>query len=147
MAANKSEVGGLSGKPLKPYTLRALKTLRAHLPASIPIVACGGIQSGADVLEYGRAGASLVQLYTGFGYDGVGACRRIKDELTDLLKAERKTWHQVVSESVERLSWKGPPSASTSVREGEATVEKLIDEAKELMSQLDQLGDRFTTRS
>ncbi|KAI6126072.1 hypothetical protein EDD16DRAFT_1690747 [Pisolithus croceorrhizus] len=119
---NKAETGGLSGRPLKPYTLRALKTLRAHLPASIPIIGCGGISSGADALEYGRAGASFVQLYTEFGYDGVGTCRRIKDELASLLKREGKTWRDVP------------------VREGEATIGKLVEEAKMLLSLADQLG-------
>ena len=66
LKANKGETGGLSGKPLKLLTLRALKTLRAYLPASTPIIGCGGISSGADALEYGRAGASFVQLYTEF---------------------------------------------------------------------------------
>ncbi|KAG6327880.1 hypothetical protein ID866_11209 [Astraeus odoratus] len=139
-------MGGLSGKPLKPHTLRALKTLRAHLPASIPIIGCGGISSGADALEYGRAGASFVQLYTEFGYDGVGTCRRIKDELSALLKAEGRTWREVVRDSVESLSWKEPlPSPSESPVHGrEATVEKLIEEAEELKSLVDQLGDKFS---
>ena len=140
-SANKGEIGGLSGKPLKPLTLRALKTLRAHLPASTPIIGCGGISSGADALEYGRAGASFVQLYTEFGYDGVGACRRIKDELVSLLRAERKTWHNVVQESVQTLSLQESPQPA---RGGEATIEKLIKEAEELKSLLDKLGEKFS---
>ena len=134
--ANKGEVGGLSGKPLKPLTLRALKILRAHLPASIPIIGCGGISSGADALEYGRAGASFVQLYTEFGYNGVGTCRRVKDELASLLRAEGKTWSDVVQESVGALSLQAP-------RGGEATIENLIEEAQELKSLLDKLGDKI----
>lgn len=142
---NKAETGGLSGKPVKPYTLRALKTLRAHLPASIPIIGCGGISSGADALEYGRAGASFVQLYTEFGYDGVGTCRRIKDELVSLLKREGKTWGDVVNESVARLSWKEPnPPLPAPVREGEATVGKLIEEAEVLQSLLNELGEKMS---
>ena len=135
--ANKGEVGGLSGKPLKSLTLRALKTLRAHLPASIPIIGCGGISSGADALEYGRAGASFVQLYTEFGYNGVGTCRRVKDELASLLRAEGKTWRDVVQESVGSLSLQEVP------RGGEAAIENLIEEAQELKSLLDKLGDKI----
>jgi dihydroorotate dehydrogenase len=60
------------------------------------LIGCGGITSGADVLEYARAGASLVQIYTVFGYDGAGACRRIKDELVEALKKEGRTWQEVV---------------------------------------------------
>ncbi|KAI6113183.1 Dihydroorotate dehydrogenase-domain-containing protein [Pisolithus croceorrhizus] len=142
---NKAETGGLSGRPLKPYTLRALKTLRAHLPASIPIIGCGGISSGADALEYGRAGASFVQLYTEFGYDGVGTCRRIKDELASLLKREGNTWGDVVNESTARLSWKEPPTPLPApVREGEATIGKLVEEAKMLLSLVDQLGKKMS---
>ncbi|KIK20789.1 hypothetical protein PISMIDRAFT_681973 [Pisolithus microcarpus 441] len=143
--SNKVETGGLSGRPLKPYTLRALKTLRAHLPASIPIIGCGGISSGADALEYGRAGASFVQLYTEFGYDGVGTCRRIKDELASLLKREGKTWGDVVNESTVRLSWKEPPAPLPApVPEGEATIGKLVEEAEMLQSLLDQLGKKIS---
>jgi dihydroorotate dehydrogenase len=98
-------MGGLSGAPLKPRTLQVLKTLRAHLPSSIPLIGCGGIRTGADALEYGRAGASLIQVYTSFGYDGAGTCRRIKDELESLLKAENTTWKAVVDDSVKKLSW------------------------------------------
>ncbi|KAL4066071.1 hypothetical protein J3A83DRAFT_4432950, partial [Scleroderma citrinum] len=137
---NKGEMGGLSGRPLKPLTLRALKTLRAHLPASIPIIGCGGISSGADALEYARAGASFVQLYTEFGYDGVGTCRRIKDELVLLLRAEGKTWRDVVQQSVEKLSWREPLPPP---HEGEVTIENLVQEAEELKSLLDKLGEKF----
>jgi dihydroorotate dehydrogenase len=116
--ANKSEMGGLSGAPLKPRTLQTLKTLRAHVPASIPLIGCGGIRTGADALEFGRAGASLIQVYTGFGYDGAGTCRRIKDELESLLRAENTTWKAVVDDSVKKLSWteswyfQGKPAAT-----------------------------------
>ncbi|KAH7885814.1 Dihydroorotate dehydrogenase-domain-containing protein [Phlebopus sp. FC_14] len=142
---NKVEVGGLSGTPLKPYSLKALKTLRGHLPASIPLLGCGGISSGADALEYARAGASLVQVYTGFGYDGAGACRRIKDELVSLLKTEGKTWKAVVDEAVQTSSWKEPVSVeSPSTHPGEATIGKLIEQAEELKLLLDQLGEKFS---
>ncbi|KIY53009.1 hypothetical protein FISHEDRAFT_34388 [Fistulina hepatica ATCC 64428] len=104
--SNKGEKGGLSGAPLKPITLAALKTMRAELPASIPIIGCGGIATGADALEYAKAGASMVQVYTSFGYDGVGACRRIKDQLLMELSKEGKSWQQVVDESIARLSRK-----------------------------------------
>ncbi|KIK90775.1 hypothetical protein PAXRUDRAFT_831404 [Paxillus rubicundulus Ve08.2h10] len=139
---NKTEMGGLSGKPLMPYSLQTLKTLRVHLPSSIPLIGCGGITSGADVLEYARAGASLVQIYTSFGYDGVGTCRRIKDELVSLLKAEGKTWSGVVDEAVQALSWKEPKQPAP-VQAGEATIGKLIEEAEELKLLLDRLGEKL----
>ena len=93
------------------YSLAALRILRGHLPASVPLIGCGGIFTGADALEYARAGASFVQIYTAFGYDGVGACRRIKDEIDEELKKEGITWAEVVRKAVEELSLK--PSSET----------------------------------
>jgi dihydroorotate dehydrogenase len=64
--------GGLSGAPLKPLALSALKALRAELGPEFPLVGVGGILSGADAAERRAAGADLVQLYTGFIYRGPG---------------------------------------------------------------------------
>lgn len=143
-AASKIEQGGLSGAPLKQYTLKALKTLRSNLPASIPLIGCGGISTGADALEYAKAGASLVQIYTSFGYDGVGACRRIKDELSDLLAKENTTWKAVVEQSVTSLSYKQSSTTEGSVAK-DGSVSLLIEEAKELGKLLDKLADSFGT--
>ncbi|BGP17539.1 hypothetical protein JCM10213_004081 [Rhodosporidiobolus nylandii] len=90
------ETGGLSGPPVKPLAIRALSALYEQTDGKIPLVGCGGISSGQDALDYAKAGASLVQLYTGFVYGGVGLPRQIKDELTELLKREGKTWKEVV---------------------------------------------------
>jgi dihydroorotate dehydrogenase len=97
---NTSETGGLSGPPLKPYALAALRLLRAHMPADVPLIGCGGIATGEDALEYGRAGAALVQVYTALGYGGAGTCRRIKDELAAALEREGTTWERVVREAL-----------------------------------------------
>lgn len=59
---NKKEQGGLSGPPLLPISLKIVKDLRSKLPASIPIIGCGGISSGADAIEFAKAGASCVQV-------------------------------------------------------------------------------------
>lgn len=75
----------------------------------------------------------MVQVYTSFGYDGVGACRRIKDQLVDELAKEGKTWQQVVDEAIGKLSLK---------ESQEPTVRQLILEAQELKVLLDQLGDK-----
>jgi len=82
---NKTQLGGLSGRPLFPYALHALRTLRPLLPPSIPIIGCGGITTGSDAVAFARAGASLVQIYTVFGYRGVGTPRLIKDEVSAAL--------------------------------------------------------------
>ena len=141
--ANKGEQGGLSGKPLKPYTLAVLRILRPQIPGSIPLIGCGGISTGADVLEYAKAGASLVQIYTSFGYDGAGACRRIKDELNELLAEEGTTWQAVVNKAVKELSWKPAPPPVPVKAEDLSDVGVLINEAKELGKLLDQLGEKL----
>jgi dihydroorotate dehydrogenase len=137
---NKNEVGGLSGPPIKPFSIKAMKAMRQQLPSSIPVIGCGGIASGRDALEYAKAGASMVQVYTSFGYDGVGACRRIKDELADELKKEGVSWGQVAKRAVDELSWKAPPPAPKQPEvPPENTVQQLISEAEELKSMLEKL--------
>lgn len=96
--ANASEVGGLSGPPVKPLALLALSSLRSLLPSSIPLIGCGGISTGADVLDFVEAGASAVQLYTSFGYHGVGTARKIKDELEKELEKRDVNFRTVVWE-------------------------------------------------
>ncbi|TCD64666.1 Dihydroorotate dehydrogenase (quinone), mitochondrial, partial [Steccherinum ochraceum] len=149
--ANKLETGGLSGTPLKPLSLATLRTLRTHLPAHIPLIGCGGISSGADALEYARAGASFVQVYTGFGYDGVGMCRRVKDELGEALRGEGMTWAEVVGRSVGELSWReGEKEKEKGEKRfvggggGDPVVRLLIEEAEELKRLVDQLGERMS---
>lgn len=83
---------------MKNLTLKALRTLRTHLPPSVPIIGCGGISSGVDAIEYAKAGATTVQLYTSLAYDGVGTPRRIKDEITSILKNSNQTWMDLVQE-------------------------------------------------
>ncbi|KAF8216433.1 hypothetical protein K438DRAFT_1559634 [Mycena galopus ATCC 62051] len=144
---NKSETGGLSGAPLKEHSLAALRTLRKNLPARIPLIGCGGISTGADALEYAKAGASLVQVYTGFGYDGAGACRRIKDQLSDELAKEGTTWAEVVNKAVSELSLvgaRGPQlrKVENELTDGSSSYHQLIAEAEELKRLLDQLGEK-----
>lgn len=111
------------------------------------MIGCGGIATGADALEYGKAGASLVQIYTSFGYDGAGACRRIKDELNDLLAKEGTTWQGVVDGAVNKLSWKQKPTTFPAPVGAEEPLNlgALIDEAKELGKSLDQLSKKFSS--
>ena len=145
-SANKSETGGLSGAPLKQYSLAALRTLRKNLPARIPLIGCGGISTGADALEYAKAGASLVQVYTAFGYDGAGACRRIKDQLADELAKEGTTWAEVVNKGVSELSLKGGARLRKAEKElkddANPSLHQLIAEAEEVKRLLDRLGEK-----
>ena len=140
--AKRDEAGGLSGPPLKPIALAALRTLRGQLPAEIPIIGCGGIASGADALEYAREGAAMVQLYTAFGYDGVGTVRRIKDEITELLAKEGRTWMSVVREAVAEKSWV-PPAPKPRAKHADTEAGMLIEEAEELKRMLEELEARL----
>lgn len=67
---NKNEMGGLSGKPLKDRSTEVIKFLSEKSNKAFPIIGVGGIHSADDALEKLEAGASLVQLYTGFIYEG-----------------------------------------------------------------------------
>ncbi len=73
------EAGGLSGAPLFERSTAVVRRLSEHLGGRLPIIAVGGVTRGADAVEKLKAGASLVQVYTGLIYHGpalVGACRR-----------------------------------------------------------------------
>jgi dihydroorotate dehydrogenase len=132
--ANRAEQGGLSGAPLQPLSLKVVRDLRKRLPAHVPIIGCGGISSGADALAFARAGASYVQLYTVFGYDGAGVCRRIKDELTEELARRNTTWRSVVEQAVRENA--AAPSESVG-------VQQLIHQAEELHVVLNELAERM----
>jgi dihydroorotate dehydrogenase len=67
---NKSEMGGLSGKPLTNRSTEVIRFLSEKSNKSFPIIGVGGIHSAQDAIEKLDAGASLIQLYTGFIYEG-----------------------------------------------------------------------------
>ncbi|KAA5548201.1 quinone-dependent dihydroorotate dehydrogenase [Adhaeribacter rhizoryzae] len=69
--------GGLSGKPLRNQATDIIRYLRQHLPENIRIIGVGGIMTPEDALEKLAAGADLVQLYTGFIYEGPSLVKRI----------------------------------------------------------------------
>jgi dihydroorotate dehydrogenase len=83
-----SEAGGLSGVPLGPLALDALRKFRGASGGEIPLIGVGGIASAEDAWERIRAGASLVQLYTAMVYEGPGIARRIARGLAERLKRE-----------------------------------------------------------
>ena len=65
-----SETGGVSGKPLAKRSTEVIRYLSERSNRAFPIVGVGGIHSAADAIEKLQAGASLVQVYTGFIYEG-----------------------------------------------------------------------------
>ncbi|MBC3847900.1 quinone-dependent dihydroorotate dehydrogenase [Winogradskyella echinorum] len=80
---NKTEMGGLSGKPLTNRSTEVIRFLAEKSNKAFPIIGVGGIHSAKDALEKLEAGADLVQLYTGFIYEGP---KLIKDINKALLK-------------------------------------------------------------
>ena len=73
----KDESGGLSGKPLSQRSTDVIRFLVQKSNHAFPIIGVGGIHSPQDTIEKLAAGASLVQLYTGFVYEGPGVVKRI----------------------------------------------------------------------
>ncbi|MDG2387055.1 MAG: quinone-dependent dihydroorotate dehydrogenase [Flavobacteriaceae bacterium] len=76
-SGNKSEAGGLSGKPLGERSTEVIRYLADQSKKAFPIIGVGGIHSAEDAVEKLNAGASLVQLYTGFVYEGPAVVKRI----------------------------------------------------------------------
>jgi dihydroorotate dehydrogenase len=74
---NKIETGGLSGKPLAKRATEVIRFLSEKSNKSFPIIGVGGIHSAEDAIEKLEAGASLVQLYTGFIYEGPALVKAI----------------------------------------------------------------------
>jgi dihydroorotate dehydrogenase len=83
-----NEQGGLSGEPLKPLALQALRSFRRASGGEIPLIGVGGIATADDAWERIRAGANLVQLYTAMVYEGPGIAKRIANSLARRLKRE-----------------------------------------------------------
>lgn len=79
--------GGLSGAPLKARAVAVLRRLRARVGTKVTLIAVGGIESADDAWERLRAGATLVQAYTGFIYGGPGWPRRLQRELAARVRA------------------------------------------------------------
>lgn len=84
-SAAAAEAGGLSGAPLAALAMARLRDFRAATGGALPLIAAGGIGSGAEAYARIRAGASLVQLYTALVYDGPALPARILRDLDALL--------------------------------------------------------------
>ena len=87
-SADRAEAGGLSGVPLKARARAALRAAAEAGDGRLPLIAAGGIDSGAEAYARIRAGASAVQLYSALIYDGPALIGRIKRELAACLRAD-----------------------------------------------------------
>ncbi len=90
LSSAKTEKGGLSGEPIQQISTNMIKKFYKYLNGKIPIIGVGGINSGKSAYEKITAGASLLQLYTGFVYRGPFVAKEIKKELIEILKKEGK---------------------------------------------------------
>ena len=87
-AAMAQQAGGLSGKPLFALSTRVLGDVYRLTQGKIPLIGSGGVFSGADAYAKIRAGASLIQIYTVWIYQGPYVLSRISSELAGLLKRD-----------------------------------------------------------
>ena len=78
---NKEEKGGLSGRPLTQRSTEVIRFLVEKSNNAFPIIGVGGVHKPQDAIEKLEAGASLIQLYTGFVYEGPGVVKRINKAL------------------------------------------------------------------
>ena len=80
---NTEEKGGLSGKPLRERSTEVIRFLAEKSGKSFPIIGVGGIHSPEDALEKLHAGADLVQIWTGFVYEGPGLIKKINKAILE----------------------------------------------------------------
>lgn len=87
-SAHAGETGGLSGRPLRPLAVEALRAFRRGFGEGMPLIGVGGVEDAAAAYERIRAGAVAVQLYSTLVYDGPGLVARMKSELLALVEAD-----------------------------------------------------------
>jgi dihydroorotate dehydrogenase len=87
-SVHQNEQGGLSGKPLKARATEVIRLIYSVTQGRVPIIGCGGVMSADDAYEKLRAGANLVQIYTGFVYKGPGLIREIVEGLDKRIRQD-----------------------------------------------------------
>ena len=88
LTSGSKEPGGLSGKPLRALATNFVRHLYRAVGVNLPIIGVGGIFSAEDAYEKIKAGASAVQIYTGFVYEGPAAVKRINQGLIRLMERD-----------------------------------------------------------
>lgn len=105
------EAGGLSGRPLFKLSTRMLAETFVRAEGAFPLIGAGGIDSGATAIAKIKAGATLLQLYTGLIYHGVGLIPQIKADLLAALKrAHRNSLATMVGSDVVDITAESWPS-------------------------------------
>ncbi|HZG18013.1 MAG TPA: quinone-dependent dihydroorotate dehydrogenase [Candidatus Bathyarchaeia archaeon] len=82
------QTGGLSGRPLEERATAWIREIYQEVGSKVPIIGVGGIFTGEDAYRKIRAGASLVQVYTGMIYEGPGIAKKINKQLIRLLERD-----------------------------------------------------------
>jgi dihydroorotate dehydrogenase len=97
----------LTGAPLKNRSTECIHLLDKTTKGQIPIIGVGRVQNGHDAYEKLRAGASLVQVYSGMIYGGPGIVSKIRDEVAELMiqNGQRNLQEEVVGSAHEQLHW------------------------------------------
>jgi len=88
LVSGSQEPGGLSGKPLRALATSFVRHLYRAVGGQLPIIGVGGIFSAEDAYEKIKAGASAVQIYTGFVYEGPAVVKRINQGLIRLMERD-----------------------------------------------------------
>jgi len=88
LVSGSKEPGGLSGKPLRALATSFVRHLYKATGGKLPIIGVGGIFTAEDAYEKIKAGATAVQMYTGFVYEGPGAVKRINQGLIRLMERD-----------------------------------------------------------
>lgn len=85
---HKDQAGGVSGAPVFTMATDMMRAVHQASGGALTLIGVGGVASAAEAYAKIRAGASLVQLYTGLVYEGPGLVKRMKRELADMLRAD-----------------------------------------------------------
>ena len=101
LTSGSKEPGGLSGKPLKSLATSFVRHLYRAVGGKLPIIGVGGIFTADDAYEKIKAGATAVQIYTGFVYEGPAAVKRINQGLIRLMERDG---YRSIAEAVGRQS-------------------------------------------
>jgi dihydroorotate dehydrogenase len=127
-SSDKVQLGGLSGKPLSTRSTECIRLLYRSTNGQVPIIGVGGVFTGYDAYEKFKAGASLVQVYTGMTYEGPGMVSKVRDELAAIMiqNGQRNLQQDVVGLDHDMIFWNKQRRAINQNNTGVPTM--VIDE-------------------
>jgi dihydroorotate dehydrogenase len=115
--ATAKEAGGLSGRPLFKLSTRMLAETFVRAEGAFPLIGVGGIESGPAAIAKIKGGASLVQLYTGLVYRGIGLLQEIKTDLTAALRrGHRESLESMVGVDAAEMTAESWPVSARATR-------------------------------